>query len=261
MRRINLLPPEERRRRAAVAPQRGVIGILLIFGALALIGMVAIYVVYMLRINNVEDQIADLEQQIAQQNERLAELAPYRDLQARLDAKKPVADGIVRTRFAWDEFLQGLAFVIPDTAALQSMTANASPINLNAPVEQPLSPPGSVTFTGVSLPQYEYVSDFVVQMNTLRYLSNSTLSSAELDRETFLRRVINFEVSAELVTIVGESGTELRIEEGVPSDFTDGLPSDQASALSASSASASASAGAAADQYAVGNGGAGGRRR
>ena len=261
MRRINLLPPEERRRRAVAAPRRGVIGALLIAGALVLIVMVAVYVIYMIRINNVEDQIADLEQQIAQQNARLAELAPYRDLQARLDAKKPVADGIVRTRFAWDEYLQGLAFVIPDTTALESMTANASPINLNAPVEQPLSPPGSVTFTGISLPKYENISDFVIQMNTLRYLSNSTLSSAELDRETFARPAINFEVSAELVTIVGENGTELRIEEGTPSDTSDGSPNDQASALSASSASASASASAAANQYAVGNGGAGGGRR
>lgn len=260
MRRINLLPPEERRRRAAVAPRRGVVGIVLIFGALAVIVMVAVYVIYMLRINTVEDQIADLEQQIAQQNARLAELAPYRDLQASLDAKKPVADGIVRTRFAWDEYLQGLAFVIPNTTALQSMTATASPIDLDAPVEEPLSPPGVVTFSGVSLPQFENVSDFVVQMNNLRYLSNSTLTSADLDRETFARPAINFEVSSELVTIVGEGGTELRTDEGSPSESTDNnLPSDQASALSASSASASASA-SAASQYAVGNGGAGGRR-
>lgn len=259
MRRINLLPPEERRRRAAAAPGRGVVGIVLIFGALAVIVMVAVYVIYTLRINTVEDQIADLEQQIAQQNARLAELSPYRDLQASLDAKKPVADGIVRTRFAWDEYLQGLAFVIPNTTALQSMTATASPINLDAPVEQPLSPPGVVTFSGVSLPQFENVSDFVIHMNNLRYLSNSTLTSADLDRETFATPAINFEVSSELVTIVGESGTELRIDEGSPSESTDNLPSDQASALSASSASASASA-SGAGQYAVGNGGAEGRR-
>ncbi|MBA3424835.1 MAG: hypothetical protein H0U04_09925 [Rubrobacter sp.] len=251
MRRINLLPPEERRRGAVVAPRRGVVGILLILGALVVLIMVGVYVVYMVRLNNVEDQIADLDQQIAQQNARLAELSPYRDLQARLDAKKPVADGIVRTRFAWDEFLQGLAFVIPNTTALEGMTATASPINLEAPAEEPLSPPGAVTFTGVSLPRFENVSDFVVQMNTLRYLSNSTLTSAELDRETFARPAINFEVASELNTLVGESGTELRIEDGTPSEVPDEIPSDQASA--------SASARAAEAQYA--NAGSGSRRR
>jgi exoribonuclease II len=83
-----------------------------------------VYLFFLLRLNGVEDEIAELDQQIAEQNQRLTELAPYRDLQARLDAKKPVADGIFRTRFPWDEFLQGLAFVIPQTTALDTFTVD-----------------------------------------------------------------------------------------------------------------------------------------
>jgi len=263
MRRINLLPPEERRR-AAASPRRGVVGILLIVGALVVIVMVGVYVYYLMMINNVEDEIADLDQQIAQQNARIAELSPYRDIQARLDAKTDVADGIVRTRFAWDEFLQGLAFVIPDTTALQSLAGQASPVNTQAPAEGPLSPPGAVTFTGVSLPRYQNVSDFVIQMNSLPYLSNSTLNSAELDRDTFADPAINFEVASELITIAGESGTELRIEEGVPTEPVDEIPGDQASArnpaqtteTSATSGSSSVSA----SGSAVPRGARGGRR-
>jgi type IV pilus assembly protein PilN len=217
VRRINLLPPEERRR-PAERLRGGVAGILLIVGAFALIAMVGVYLFLFLRLGDVEDQIADLDAQIAEHNGRLAQLSPYRDLQARLEAKKPVADGIFRTRFAWDQFLDGLAYVIPETTALQTFTGEAAPVNVQAPVDQPLSPPGAVTFTGFSLPRYTNIADFVVRMNNLRYLANAQLDSAELDRESFIEPAINFEVNSELVTVVGENGTEVRIEGGNPAE-------------------------------------------
>jgi type IV pilus assembly protein PilN len=216
MRRINLLPPEERRRAAERIGGRAA-AILLVAGAVALIAMVGVYFFFLLRLNAVEDEIAGLDQQIAEQNQRLAELAPYRDLQARLEAKKPVADGIFRTRFPWDEFLQGLAFIIPETTALDTFTAEAAPIDIEAPVEQPLEPPGSITFAGVALPRYQNVADFVVQMNNLRFLSNAELNSAQRT-VTNEQSAISFEVDSELVTVVGESGTEVRIEEGTPAE-------------------------------------------
>ena len=213
MRRINLLPPEERRR-PAERLRGGAPGILLIVGAVALIAMVGMYLFFLTRLNGVEDEIVELDQQIAQQNQRLAELAPYRELQAQLEAKKPVADGIFRTRFPWDQFLQGLAFVIPETTALDTLTAEAAPISIQAPVEQPLEPPGAITFTGIALPRYQNVADFIVQMNNLQYLANAELTSAELDRETFAQPAISFEVDSELVTVVGENGTEVRLDGG-----------------------------------------------
>ena len=212
MRRINLLPPEERRRGFALQAPGGILGTLLIAGAALLLVMVGVYVFYLVRVNNQEDQISQLNQQITDQNARTAELSPFGDLQARLDSKKPVADGIFRSRFAWDEFLQGLAFVIPDTTSLDTMTAQASPIDIEAPVEQPLSPPGAVTFTGTAMPEYRNISDFIVSMNSLPFLSNTQLTSAELDRETYAEPALNFEVASELVTEVGRSGAEVRLE-------------------------------------------------
>jgi type IV pilus assembly protein PilN len=220
MRRVNLLPPEERRRRVE-GFRGGTLGILLIVGSFVLIAMVGVYLFFLLRLNGVEDEIAELDRQIAEQNARLAELSPYRDLQARLDAKKPVADGIFRTRFAWDEFLQGLAFIIPTTTTLDTFVAGAAPVNIEAPVEEPLSPPGAITFAGIALPRYQNVSDFVVQMNNLRFLANSQLDSAELDRATFEQPAIAFEVNSELVTVVGENGTEVRIDGGSPDEVAE----------------------------------------
>jgi len=211
MRRINLLPSDERGR-PADRLRRGVLGILLIVSAFVVILMVGVYLVLLLRLGDLEDQVAELDAEIARQNAHLAELSPYRDLQARLEEKKPVADGIFRSRFVWDQFLQGLAFVIPETTALDTFTANAAPVDIDAPAEQPLDPPGAITFTGVALPRYENVADFVVRMDNLHYLANAELDLAQL--KTFSQKAVSFEVASELVTLVGENGTEVRVEGG-----------------------------------------------
>jgi len=238
MRRINLLPPEERRRGGGggVGSQGTVLGILLILGAIMLVLVIGIYLLMLARLNSIEDDIVQLDGQIAQQNEQIASLSPYQDIQARLDAKKPIADGIFRTRFSWDEFLQGLAFVIPERTALDSMTGQASPINIEVESEASLSPAGAITFTGIALPQYTNVADFVVRMNNLDFLANSQLNTAELDRETFAEPAINFEVASQLITEVGGNGAELRTDGG-PADGSaseqentdEDIASDQAS--------------------------------
>lgn len=102
--------------------------------------------------------------------------------------------------------------MIPTSTALETMSAEASPVDIDAPVGQPLQPPGRVVFTGVSFPEYRNVADFVVRMDNLRYLANTRLESAELDRETFVQPALNFEAEAELVTEVGAAGTGVRLE-------------------------------------------------
>ena len=230
MRRINLLPADERRGRGrsslGAASRRGIIGALLILGALLTMLMVGLYLFYFIRLGNEQDKIAEVDQNIAEQQARIQELAPYADLQARLDAKKPIADGIYRTRFPWDEFLRQLAFVIPDSTALDSFVGQATPVNIaTPPVEPPtvqnLEPPGTITFSGVAEPRYQNVSDFMVRMNNLRFLANTQLTTAELDRETFASEAITFEVSAELVTRVGDDGNEVRLEDGDPNEGED----------------------------------------
>jgi type IV pilus assembly protein PilN len=177
-----------------------------------------VYLVLLLRLGDLEDQVAKLDAEIARQNAHLAELSPYRDLKARLEAKKPVADGIFRSRFAWDQFLQGLAFVVPESTALDTFTAEAAPVDIDAPVKQPLDPPGTISFTGVALPRYENVADFVVRMDNLQYLANADLDKAVL--KTLAQPAVSFEVASELVTLVGENGTEIRLEGGSQDELT-----------------------------------------
>jgi type IV pilus assembly protein PilN len=218
MRRVNLLPAEERRRRAAPTTTRGgILGVLLIAGALLLLVMIGLYLYYYVQLGNEEEQIAQLDQDIARRQARIQELEDFADLQARLDAKKPIADGIFRTRFPWDDFVRGLAFVIPEATALDVFTGQATPINIQAPSGgapevQNLEPPGFITFNGFARPEYQNISDFIVRMNNLRFLANASLTNAELDRQIDPPEgAVTFEVSAELVTRVGENGDEVLI--------------------------------------------------
>jgi type IV pilus assembly protein PilN len=217
MRRINLLPSDERGR-AAERFGGSVLGILLIAGALVVVVMVGVYLLMLLRLNDLEDQVAQLDNDIAQQNARLAELSPYRDLQAQLDAKKPIADGIYSTRFAWDQFFQGLAFVVPESTALNALSAESSPVDLEATPEQPLEPAGTVTFSGIALPRFENVADFVVRMDNLQYLANAELDVATRGGDAQNPNV-TFEVASALVTIAGENGTEVKIEGASQDEF------------------------------------------
>ena len=223
MRRVNLLPPEERGGAADGVPG-GVAGLLLVLSAAVLLVAVGLYLVFLLRLGGVENEVAELEGRISEQNQRIESLSPYSDLRGRLDEKKPVADGIFRTRFPWDDMLQGLAFIVPETTALRTLRGEAAPVDVDAPIEEPLDPPGAVTFTGIALPEYQNVADFVVRMNNLEHLSNAQLNSAELDRETFVQPAIEFEVASELVTVTGERGTEVRIEGGDPAEVASAGP-------------------------------------
>jgi len=218
LRRINLLPPEERRWRpfsglGVPALPGGLLGVLGVTVAVLVVVMAGLYLLYAVRLGNLEEDIADLDNRIVDRQERVAELQPFGELQASLDAKKPVADGIYRTRFAWDGFLEGLAFVTPDDTSLESFEAQASSVDVTAESGETLSPTGSIAFSGLSLADYRNVADFVVQINALTYLDSSELENAELDRETYEEPALTFETTARLLTRAGEDGDEVPIND------------------------------------------------
>lgn len=215
MRRINLLPPDERRWRplgGLQLPAGGMLNILGVAAAVLVVLMAGIYLVYAVRIGNVEEEIGALDDQIADRQQRVAELEPYGELQASLDAKEPVADGIFRTRFDWAGLLEGLAFVTPDTTSLESFEGNASQVDVSTGGGETLTPLGSISFDGLALADYRNVADFVVQMEGLPYMRNSELENAELDRETYEEPAITFEASADLLTRAGAQGEEIPLD-------------------------------------------------
>ncbi len=76
MRRIDLLPPEERRGRLVVpkTTKAGITGVLLIGGAVLVMLMIALFLFYNVRLNNEEERIAQLDQNITRQQARMRSL-------------------------------------------------------------------------------------------------------------------------------------------------------------------------------------------
>ena len=68
------------------------------------------------------------------------------------------------------------------------------------------------------MPRYENVADFVVRMNNLQYLANADLEVATGQSNSRVSPV-SFEVASELVTLVGENGTEVRLEGGTQDEL------------------------------------------
>jgi hypothetical protein len=56
-------------------------------------------------------------------------------------------------------------------------------------------------------------------MDNLQYLANADLDTAALKRNILSEPAVSFEVASELVTLVGDTGTEVRLERGSPEEF------------------------------------------
>ena len=199
MRRIN--PPPSCRRGVAVGEQvtQRCCGYSTC-RSLVLILMVGVYLVLLLRLGDLEDQVAKLDAEIARQNAALAELSPTGI--SRRASKQKVADGIFRSRFTWDQVLQALALSCR-RARLDTFTAEAAPVDIDAPVEQPWNWYDNV---GIALP--------VTKCGLRRADGQPPVSCQRGPRQAALRNIlpepaVSFEVASELVTLVGDNGREL----------------------------------------------------
>jgi Tfp pilus assembly protein PilN len=115
--RINLLPPEiyERqriRRRTAAVVAVGVI-------VLAALG--AFYFLQILRLNEVEDEIAAQEAENAQLQAQIGELQEIDALQQEIEATRTVLNSLLVDRVQWSGVLRDVSLVIPGQAWLSGL--------------------------------------------------------------------------------------------------------------------------------------------
>ena len=118
MKRINLLPPEQR---VKAARERGLLWAILILVAI----VVALGVVYVWQNGQVNDKQAELDgltAQVAVEQQKAADLAPYAAIQTTRTAMTQTAKGIYDSRVSWATILQEISLVIPENVRLQSLT-------------------------------------------------------------------------------------------------------------------------------------------
>jgi len=176
MKRINLLPQEERVR---ASRERGLIwAILILVAVVVVLGLV--YVKYRSDVNGKEDDLAAIQAETAVVQAKIAELSPYAVLQAKRTSMTETARGIYQSSVPFSILLQELSLVIPENVRLQTLTATVPAGMLpGAAVAEGAAPSTAtdVTFTGQT-EKHRDVAEFMTRLGLIPQLMGITLTSS-----------------------------------------------------------------------------------
>jgi Tfp pilus assembly protein PilN len=177
MKRINLLPPEER---AKARRERGLMYV--VIGLVALIAILG--VVYLWQNNQVgdkEDEAARLEADIAAVQTEAAALQQYAVLQTKRTEMTTTAKAIDAARVPWSTVFEEISLVIPENVRLQSLTcavpASMLPGAAAAPEVAGTPLAADITFTGQTY-EHKDVAEFMTRLGLMPQLSNIQLTSS-----------------------------------------------------------------------------------
>jgi Tfp pilus assembly protein PilN len=177
MKRINLLPQEER---VKAARERGLIwAILILVAVVVVLGLV--YVKYNSDVGAKEDELAAIQAETATVQAKIAELSPYAALQAQRTAMTETAKGIYESSVPFSILLQELSLVIPENVRLQTLTATVPPAMLPGAATPAGTAPAvgtaDVSFTGQT-EKHRDVAEFMTRLGLIPQLTGITLTSS-----------------------------------------------------------------------------------
>jgi Tfp pilus assembly protein PilN len=174
MQRINLLPPEERRK---ASRERG-----LMYALLFLIFIVAIlgvlYVFENQRVSARNNEVAAQQTKLDTINAEVAKLKPFETLQSQRASMTQAASTIVDSRVVWSSIFEEVSLLIPDTVRLTGLTA-AVPANMLAggAAGAAVGTGADITFSGQAASHTD-VADFMTRLGLMPQLMNVQLVSA-----------------------------------------------------------------------------------
>ena len=177
MKRINLVPPEQRVR---ASRERGLLWAILILVAVV-IALGLVYVWQSSQVNSKQSELDDLNAQVAAEQQKVAELQPYAELQAMRTDMTSAAKGIYDTRVSWATILQEISLVIPENVRLQTLTG-VVPVTMLpgtavavAPGTVPSTP--DITFAGTTF-THKDVAEFMTRLGLIPQIMNIQLTSS-----------------------------------------------------------------------------------
>jgi Tfp pilus assembly protein PilN len=197
VRRINLLPPEER---AKVKRERG-----LVYALLALVIVVAalgiLYVFANQQKSSREQELAGLQSQLTQLQQQVAGLSVYEQQQSQRAIMTQTAKQIYDSRVIWSSIFEEISLLIPEECSLTELTAAVPVSMLAGSAAAGAAPPAvgtgtDVTLTGEALTHRD-VAEFMTRLGLMPQLMNITLvSAAKATSDT--GDVITFQIVAAL---------------------------------------------------------------
>lgn len=201
-RRINLLPPNERRRTQTD------LGLLLaVVVAMLAIGMIGMtYFRYSGQLSDKQAELAQLQTQNRQLQSQLTALAPYRTLEEQKKQAELVAQHVFEHRTLVSEVMGDISLVVPDNVWFSKLTVQApqipgagAPSGTGATATASTAPtPGSGVAGApeaagklsieASTHTFEDVSRFLVRLQQVPSLKEITLSKAETPEDENVKK-------------------------------------------------------------------------
>jgi Tfp pilus assembly protein PilN len=197
MKRINLLPPEQRVR---ASRERGLLwAILILVAVVVVLGLV--YVWQNNQVNAKQAQLDDLTAQTAAVQQQALALQPYAEIQATRTAMADAAQGIYDSRVSWSTILQEISLVIPENVRLQTLSAVVPATMLPGtavPAGTVAAATPDVTFSGTTY-THKDVAEFMTRLGLIPQLTNVQLStSSGAAGTTTTQSTVAFTVTASL---------------------------------------------------------------
>jgi Tfp pilus assembly protein PilN len=174
MQRINLLPPEERRK---ASRERGLMyALLFLIFVVAVLGV--LYVFENQRVSTRNQEVATQQVQLDAINAEVAKLKPFEALQSQRASMNAAASTIVDSRVIWSSIFEEVSLLIPDAVRLNSLTAAVPPNMLaGAAAGGAASGAADITFAGQAA-SHKDVADFMTRLGLMPQIMNIQLVSA-----------------------------------------------------------------------------------
>jgi Tfp pilus assembly protein PilN len=176
--RINLLPPEERRK---ASRERGLMyALLFLIFVVAVLGV--LYVFENQRLSTRHQQVASLQADLDVVSAQVAQLKPYETLQSQRANMTQTASQIVDSRVAWSSIFEEISLLIPDAVRLSGLTA-AVPATMLAGGQISTAAGAAaggadMTFSGTAT-SHKDVADFMTRLALMPQLMSIKLVSAQ----------------------------------------------------------------------------------
>jgi Tfp pilus assembly protein PilN len=175
MKRINLLPPEQR---VKASRERGLLwAILILVAVVVVLGLV--YVWQNSAVSSKQSELDDLTAQTQEVQQQALALRPYAEIQTTRTAMTQTAKGIYDSRVPWSTLLQEISLVIPDNVRLQTLSGAVPANMLPGAVAAPGTPAATadVTFSGTTYTHTD-VAEFMTRLGLVPQLANIQLNSS-----------------------------------------------------------------------------------
>jgi Tfp pilus assembly protein PilN len=178
--RINLLPPEIRERQRY---RRRTAAVILI-GIIVLAALGAFYVLQVMRLADVREDLEAQQQRNAQLQQQIAELQRFAELQQELQDTRTLLSTLLADRVLWSGVLRDVSLVIPGEMWLSGLTGSltAAPTAEGTTTTTPTVPGGGLvgqlTFNGFAF-DHRDVALWLSRLEDVRGFVNPWLSNSQ----------------------------------------------------------------------------------